>query len=115
MSYAELHCLTNFSFLRGASHPEELVERAVELGYAALAMVGVRIVWGLVGPRHARFASFVRGPRATARYARQVVGGRHHARVGVRHRVRRARPGQHREVVGHVAEGDHVGRVHAQA
>ena len=28
MSYAELHCLTNFSFLRGASHPEELVERA---------------------------------------------------------------------------------------
>jgi len=38
MSYAELHCLTNFSFLRGASHPEELVERAAELGYAALAI-----------------------------------------------------------------------------
>ena len=37
MSYAELHCLTNFSFLRGASHPEELVERAASLGYAALA------------------------------------------------------------------------------
>ena len=28
MGYAELHCLTNFTFLRGASHPEELVERA---------------------------------------------------------------------------------------
>jgi error-prone DNA polymerase len=27
-AYAELHCLSNFSFLRGASHPEELVERA---------------------------------------------------------------------------------------
>ena len=26
--YAELHCLSNYSFLRGASHPEELVERA---------------------------------------------------------------------------------------
>ena len=38
MSYAELHCLTNFSFLRGASHPEELVARAHELGYAALAI-----------------------------------------------------------------------------
>src|SRR5262247_1844974 len=36
--YAELHCLTNFSFLRGASHPEELVERARALGYAALAL-----------------------------------------------------------------------------
>ena len=29
--YAELHCLSNFSFLRGASHAEELVERAHEL------------------------------------------------------------------------------------
>ncbi|HTP98924.1 MAG TPA: error-prone DNA polymerase [Casimicrobiaceae bacterium] len=36
--YAELHCLTNFSFLRGASHPEELVERAQALGYSALAV-----------------------------------------------------------------------------
>jgi len=26
--YAELHCLSNFTFLRGASHPEELVARA---------------------------------------------------------------------------------------
>ena len=37
-AYAELHCLSNFSFLRGASHPEELVERARALGYAALAI-----------------------------------------------------------------------------
>ncbi len=37
-AYAELHCLSNFSFLRGASHPEELVERARELGYAAVAI-----------------------------------------------------------------------------
>jgi error-prone DNA polymerase len=36
--YAELHCLSNFSFLRGASHPEELVARARELGYGALAL-----------------------------------------------------------------------------
>jgi error-prone DNA polymerase len=36
--YAELHCLSNFSFLRGASHPGELVERAQALGYRALAL-----------------------------------------------------------------------------
>ena len=38
MAYAELHCLSHFTFLRGASHPEELVVRAAELGYAALAI-----------------------------------------------------------------------------
>jgi error-prone DNA polymerase len=37
-AYAELHCLSNFSFLRGASHPEELVARAQQLGYSALAL-----------------------------------------------------------------------------
>src|SRR2546426_12034756 len=36
--YAELLCLSNFSFLRGASHAEELVERAAALGYSALAI-----------------------------------------------------------------------------
>jgi error-prone DNA polymerase len=36
--YAELHCLSNFSFLCGASHPEELVSRAQALGYRALAL-----------------------------------------------------------------------------
>src|SRR3954470_19620191 len=35
--YAELHCKTNYSFLRGASHPDELVAQAAPLGYAALA------------------------------------------------------------------------------
>ncbi|MGE5169650.1 MAG: PHP domain-containing protein, partial [Rudaea sp.] len=37
-AYAELHCLSNFTFLRGASHPEELVERAHGQGYSALAL-----------------------------------------------------------------------------
>ncbi|MEM7207897.1 MAG: error-prone DNA polymerase [Pseudomonadota bacterium] len=36
--YAELHCLSNFTFLRGASHPQELVARALELGYSAIAI-----------------------------------------------------------------------------
>jgi len=46
--YAELHCLSNFSFLRGASHPEELVERAAKLGYAALAITDECSVAGVV-------------------------------------------------------------------
>ena len=37
-AYAELHCVSNFTFLRGASHPEELVQRAFALGYSALAL-----------------------------------------------------------------------------
>jgi error-prone DNA polymerase len=48
MRYAELHCLTNFSFLRGASHPEELVERAAALGYTALAITDECSVAGVV-------------------------------------------------------------------
>jgi error-prone DNA polymerase len=46
--YAELHCLTNFTFLRGASHPEELAERAAALGYAALAITDECSVAGVV-------------------------------------------------------------------
>ena len=38
ISYAELHCLSNFTFNHGASHPEELVKTAAELGYKALAI-----------------------------------------------------------------------------
>jgi len=47
-SYAELHCLSNFSFLRGASHPGELVRRAAELGYEALALTDECSVAGVV-------------------------------------------------------------------
>jgi len=47
-AYAELHCLSNFTFLRGASHPEELVKRAVELGYAALAITDECSLAGVV-------------------------------------------------------------------
>jgi error-prone DNA polymerase len=46
--YAELHCVSNFSFLRGASHPEELVERAAQLGYAALAITDECSLAGIV-------------------------------------------------------------------
>lgn len=37
-AYAELFCFSNFTFLHGASHAEELAERAAQLGYAGLAI-----------------------------------------------------------------------------
>ena len=47
-AYAELHCRSNFSFLTGASHPEELVARAHELGYTALAITDECSLAGVV-------------------------------------------------------------------
>ena len=52
MAYAELHCHSNFSFLDGASAPDELVERAIELGLAGLAVTDHQGLYGAV-----RFAS----------------------------------------------------------
>ncbi|MCH8552153.1 MAG: error-prone DNA polymerase [Natronospirillum sp.] len=46
--FAELHALSNFSFLRGASHPEELVAQAEALGYEALALTDECSVAGVV-------------------------------------------------------------------
>ncbi|MDQ1833659.1 error-prone DNA polymerase [Massilia scottii] len=46
--YAELYCLSNFTFLHGASHAEELVARAVQLGYAALAITDECSLAGVV-------------------------------------------------------------------
>src|SRR5687768_15196564 len=46
--YAELFCLSNFSFLEGASHSEELVERAAALGYSALALTDECSLAGVV-------------------------------------------------------------------
>lgn len=53
----------------------------ITLGYTVAALVSFRLAWGLVGPRHARFASFVRGPSAVLRYLRSLATGRpeHHA------------------------------------
>jgi cytochrome b len=52
----------------------------VTLGYTLAGLVAFRLVWGLLGTRHARFANFVRGPKAVARYLGSLVRGRpeHH-------------------------------------
>lgn len=53
----------------------------VTLGYTLGGLLAFRLLWGLVGTRHARFASFVRGPAAVLRYLRSLVSGQpeHHA------------------------------------
>jgi error-prone DNA polymerase len=52
-SYVELHCHSAYSFLDGASHPEELVARAAELGYPALALTDHDGVYGSLEFAHA--------------------------------------------------------------
>lgn len=51
-------------------------------GYAAAALVLVRIAWGLLGTRYARFTQFVRGPGTTLRYAATMLAGREARYVG---------------------------------
>ena len=46
--YVELHAATNFSFLRGASHPEELFAAAAALGYAAIGVTDRNSLAGIV-------------------------------------------------------------------
>lgn len=52
------------------------------IGYALLAALAIRLGWGLVGPRPARFSSFLRGPRATLAYARALLVGRAPRHIG---------------------------------
>jgi cytochrome b len=54
----------------------------VTLGVTVLALVVLRIVWGVLGTRHARFADFVRGPRAVGAYLRGLWTGQAVASAG---------------------------------
>lgn len=45
-------------------------------GYAAAALIAFRVVWGLIGPRYARFSQFVRSPRAVTAYLKDLLAGR---------------------------------------
>ena len=73
-AYAELHCLSNFTFLRGASHPHELVEQAEALGYEALAITDECSVAGVVRAHMA----------AKARPLKLIVGAEFRLRCGLK-------------------------------
>ncbi|CAB1369983.1 cytochrome b/b6 domain-containing protein [Denitratisoma oestradiolicum] len=51
-------------------------------GYLLLALIGLRLVWGLVGSRYARFPQFVRGPSAVLGYLRSLLGNKPEHHVG---------------------------------
>ncbi len=72
-SYAELDCISNFSFLTGASHPEELVERAAGLGYSGLALADECSLAGVV-------RAHVEARRHSLKF---VVGSRFHLQEGL--------------------------------
>ena len=52
------------------------------LGYAALAVVAVRIPWGFLGPAYARFTSFVSPPGETLDYAKRLIAGNEERHLG---------------------------------
>lgn len=54
----------------------------VTLGYTVGGLIAFRVLWGLIGTRHARFSDFVRGPRAAARYLGGLLRGRPEPYVG---------------------------------
>ncbi len=68
------------AWLTAESEPWRLVH--VISGYTVAALVAFRLLWGLVGTRHARFSSFVRGPRAVLEYLGNLVRGRHESHAG---------------------------------
>ncbi|OLP55150.1 cytochrome B [Rhizobium rhizosphaerae] len=69
-------CALNLFILRPGKLPHRYV------GYGIAALLALRVVWGFIGSRHARFADFVRGPRTVAAYLDEVVKGREKRRLG---------------------------------
>jgi cytochrome b len=61
---------------------EELMWLHTVAGYTVLGLIGARLLWGLVGPHHARWSSFVRWPRATLSYLADVLRGRAERHLG---------------------------------
>lgn len=51
---------------------DEIERVHIAAGYGIATLLGLRLIWGVIGPRHARFASFVRSPREVFAYARDV-------------------------------------------
>ncbi|MBS0580941.1 MAG: error-prone DNA polymerase [Proteobacteria bacterium] len=108
-AYAELHCLSNFTFLRGASHPHELVHQALALGYSALALTDECSVAGVVRAHVAakerplqlivgsefrldcglRFAALAINRQGYAQLCRLITRGRRQAQKG-QYRLSRA-------------------------
>ena len=60
-------------FLTAYATGEDAGQVHIAAGYAIAGLIALRIVWGFVGPRHARFSNFVRSPRQVLAYLRDVA------------------------------------------
>lgn len=67
-----LGALVLLAFLTG----DEAERPHILIGYAIVALVAARIVWGFIGPQHARFGDFLKTPGAILRYARDALAGK---------------------------------------
>lgn len=78
------HWLTVFSVLGAwlTADSDDWRQVHVALGYTVAGLVAFRLVWGLVGTRHARFTSFVRGPRAAWTHIADLLRGRFGSHAG---------------------------------
>ncbi len=52
---------------------DDLLNLHTAAGYTILGLIGFRLLWGFIGPEHARFTDFVRGPKAVIAYLREIV------------------------------------------
>lgn len=60
-------------FLLAYATGDEMEKVHIAAGYAIAGLLVLRIVWGFIGPRHARFSDFLRSPRAVLTYLRDVA------------------------------------------
>lgn len=54
----------------------------VTAGYIIIGLIFIRLIWGFIGPKYARFTDFVRGPGAVMKYLKSLVSGRHKRYLG---------------------------------
>ena len=70
---ARLPLVAGLLFVVAYATGDEVEQVHIAAGYAIAGLLAPRIIWGFVGPRHARFASFVRPPRKVLTYLRDVA------------------------------------------
>jgi cytochrome b len=77
-----LHWTLAFAFVVAFVTGDEVMSVHRVAGYGAVGIVGLRAIWGLVGPRYARFADFVTGPRGVRDHLIEQLRGRPRRHLG---------------------------------
>lgn len=77
-----LVCLVAWAAVSGLLLQPTWLRSHIVSGAAAVTLVGVRIIWGFLGPTYARFAGFLFGPRAVLRHIRELPNKRGHCHLG---------------------------------